>query len=94
MSIKRNIVKACCGNSQIIIETDKPIRKSQVNIFRESGYFIPDSFYQAGIFYIQSKQLIVSASFGSTRFNLRCSGSDCEAQISSFETLLQKAILL
>jgi hypothetical protein len=92
MSLKRNVVKSCCGSSNIIITIDKPIRKSQMHVFREAEFFVPENFFQAGIFYIQNKQLIATASFGSNRINLRCTGSDCEAQISFFEILLEKAI--
>lgn len=90
----RHTVRSCCGSSNIIVEVDKPIRKSQMQVFREAKFFVPENFFQAGIFYVQSKQLIATASFGSNRISLRCSGPECEALITAFEFLLEKAVSL
>jgi hypothetical protein len=94
MPLKRHVVKSCCGSSNIIIETEKPIRKPQSKVFREAGYFLPENFFQAGIFYVQLKQLIATASYGTNKINIRCSGADCESQLAEFESLLERAISL
>lgn len=94
MTFQRNIIKSCCGSSNLILTTDKPIRKSQVRVFRDNGFFIPENFFQSGILYVQKGTLIATASFGSTRINVRCSGADCESMMKSFEILLEQAISL
>jgi hypothetical protein len=86
------IIPSCCGSIKSVLSVDKPIRKSQIQFFRDAGYFVPDSFYAAGIFYIQQKQFIATASFGSTNINIQCNGKQCAEQIASFEAILLKAI--
>lgn len=86
-------VKACCGSTNTILESDKPIRKSHVKAFKEAKYFIPDNFFQAGIFYAQFGNLIVTSSYGSNRFSIRCTGgTKCDEQISAFEAVLEKVL--
>jgi len=85
-------LKSCCGASTTILETDKPLRKSHASFFKEAKYFIPDNFYQAGIFYAQLGTLIITGPYGANKFSIRCSGSKCEEQISSFQSILEKAI--
>lgn len=74
------------------MESDKPIRKPQIKIFKDAGYFVPDSFFKLGIFHVQLGTLIVTASYGSNRFNIRCTGAKCEEQLLAFEAVLDKAI--
>lgn len=89
---KRFTVKSCCGNKNLIIEVEKPIRKNQINIFKDSGYFVPDNFYNAGIFYVKFENLTATTSFGTTRVNVKCSGKNCEKNITAFESLLEQAV--
>lgn len=76
----------------MFLETDKPIRKNQVQHFRNANYTLPDYFYKAGIFYVQLGNLIANSSYGATRISVRCSGPTCEDQIKAFESLLETAI--
>lgn len=90
-------VKSCCGSSTTILETDRPIRKSQAKVFKDAGYFVPENFFQAGVFHVvldkrPHSTLIVTASYGTNRFSIRCNGSACDVQILAFEDVLEKAI--
>lgn len=91
MAVKTHVVKACCGNSSTILETDKPLRKYQVDVFKEAGYVIPDNFFNSGVFYAQKNGLIATASFGSNKINLRVTGKG-QSLVSEFIQLLEAAI--
>lgn len=90
--ITRHIVKSCCGSRSFIFETDKPIRKSQMDVFRNAGYSIPDNFYNAGLFYVQNGNFVASSSFGATKISIRCSGDNCSQLIDNFSLLLEQAV--
>lgn len=90
--ITRHTIQSCCGGSNLVFETDKPIRKYQVKTFRDAGYLVPDNWYQAGIFYVQNKKLIATASYGANKINVRCNGQDCPDSLNSFSALLEQAI--
>lgn len=92
MTINKYQSKSCCGSTTQIIETDKPIRKSQIGFFKDAGYLVPESFSNAGIFYAQLGSLVAQGSFGAVRMTLRCAGKNCNEAIANFESLLEKAI--
>lgn len=91
--ITRHIVKSCCGSNGFIFEMDRPIRKSQVKIFKESGYLVPEIFLSAGLFYVQKDFLIATASFGANKISVRCNGVGCSDLLDDFQLLLEKAII-
>lgn len=90
--ITRHIVKSCCGSSGLVFETDKPIRKSQINIFKEAGYLVPENFLNAGLFYVQKEFLIATASFGANKISVRCNGEKCHQLMDELHLLLEKAV--
>lgn len=92
--ITRHIVKSCCQNVSQIFQTDKPIIKSQMQVFRDAGFLVPENFFNAGVFYVQSTGLIATSSFGTTQIHVRCNGSNCEDLLNNFERLLEQAINL
>lgn len=90
--ITRHNVKSCCGSSGFIFETDKPIRKSQIQSFKDNGYLVPENFLNAGLFYVQKEFLIATASFGANKISVRCNGERCSELMDDFQILLDKAI--
>lgn len=90
--ITRHIVKSCCNSNGFVFEMDKPIRKSQMKIFKEAGYLVPDNFLVAGLFYVQKDFLIATASFGSNKISVRCNGEKCSDYLDNFQFNLEKAI--
>lgn len=93
--ITRHQFKACCGAAVFYFEADKPIKKHQLQHFINAGYFSPQNFIDAGVFYVEiGNKLIASASFGSTRISVRCNGDKCAEHLDSFQALLETAINL
>lgn len=90
--ITRHIVKSCCGSNGYVFEMDKPIRKSQMKIFQEAGYHVPENFMAAGLFYVQRDFLIGTASFGTNKITVRCNGDRCSSYLDDFQLCLEKAI--
>lgn len=87
----RHIVKSCCGKKAIVFQTDKPIRKSQIQVFKDAGFLVPENYLNLGIFYVQKNFLIATASFGSNKINARCHGDKCSEQLDEFGNLLDIA---
>lgn len=90
--ITRHVIKSCCGSRVISFETDKPIRKFQLQPFRDQGYLIPEHFTNAGQFYVQKGWLIATATFGATRISVRCNGENCPELMDAFSSTLEEAI--
>ena len=90
--IKRHAIKSCCGRKTFIFETDKPMRKAQLQVFLDKGYSAPDSYRQMGIFYVTKDKLIATGPYGSNRISIYCHGDGCESKLNSFETLLDQAV--
>ncbi len=90
--ITRHSTKSCCGKNALIFETDKPVRKSQVSFFKDKGYFVPDNFLNAGIFYVKKGLLIATGSFGSTRLDVKSSGENSSILVDEFAADLEEAI--
>jgi hypothetical protein len=91
MAIKTHTIKSCCGNSSTILETDKPLRKYQVDVFKQAGYVIPDNFFNSGVFYAQKDGLIATGSFGTNKISLRVSPRSQDL-IQEFSQLLEAAV--
>jgi hypothetical protein len=85
-------VRSCCGNKAFIFESQKPVKKNHLDSFEKAGYIIPKQFSNVGLFYVQNSGLIATASFGSTRVQVRCSGNNCEELLKKFELLLDEVL--
>lgn len=95
MILVKQEIKSCCGSGKsLLLETDKPIKKYQIKVFRDKNYFIPENFYQSGLFYVQKGRLIATTTFGSTRFNIKNNGPNADVELTEFESLLEQAINL
>ena len=78
----------------MILELDKPIRKSQMQVFKDAGYMVPDNFYHNGVFYVQKTNLVATCAYGTKRISVRCHGPGCDDKISAFSDLIEKAVNL
>ena len=92
MAITRTQTKACCGSGVFLFESSKPIRKAQVQVFRDAGYLVPEDWIQRGLFWVKKGNMIVTASYGSSTFQVRCYGEACPNLLDSFEADLEQAI--
>jgi hypothetical protein len=90
--IKRHVTRSCCRTKSYIFETSKPVRKSQIDIFKKAGYIAPPSFITAGVFYVRGNGITAQTSFGSKKINVKCSGHNCKASLDKFEKTLEKAV--
>ena len=94
MIIKTSI-KSCCSSLVMIYTLDKPLRKHQLKpLFTNAGFAIPDNFYNSGLLYASkggSNSVIISGSFGGTKFNVRGTNQTILAEL---DQLLEKAILI
>jgi|JI10StandDraft_1071094.scaffolds.fasta_scaffold00171_72 hypothetical protein len=84
-------VKLCCGNSVNIINSDKPLRKDQIQPFLDAGYSAPAHYLKIGVVYLEKKGITVTGSYGNTAFHLRVTN---KSLVPEFKELLEKAINL
>ena len=92
MPTKRITHKLCCGSKAFILEVDKPIRKSQIDFFKQNGYDVPSVYADNGIFYAKKGALVATCAFGVNRVQLRCGTTVKESEIDSFQEILEKAV--
>jgi len=90
MNTKRFTVQACCGNTSLILKTDRPLDKILLEFLISKGFIEFDHFTKAGILYADSSELIVTGPFGSDRLHVRCKKADCAIILNDFEVLLQQ----
>ena len=86
--MKKILVKSCCGGQQYVYTLDSAIKKSHIESFKESGYIVPQHFYEAGLFYVQKDGVIASSPFGSTKIKVRFS-QKAQDQLQKFEELIK-----
>ena len=91
-TVTRTQTKACCGGSIFVFQTSKPIRKPQAQLFRDAGYFVPDDWFQRGLFWVKKDNLIVTAAYGSSTFQVRCYGDNCTSLMDGFAELIDTAV--
>ena len=87
--IKRTVTQSCCYSSTLVLETSKPIRKSQIPIMEAAGFVVPPSHTAAGLFYAYNDKLYISGSFGSNVFKLTMRG---QQDLTELEEALEKAV--
>lgn len=91
MSVTWRTTKSCCGANSLSVETDKSIRKHQLQVFADAGYSTPQIYIDAGMFYVSKNGLVATAPFGATKFVVKCSGG-CDQQKNEFAQTLERAI--
>ena len=94
MTIKRTIVKSCCGGSggSVMLYLDRPITRNHLQIFKDNGYTIPPHYENQGILYLRKDTLVATASFGMTKINVKVGQHNREQQLTAFEQLLEEAL--
>lgn len=89
--ITRTETKSCCGAKSLIFTTTKPIRKSQIQPFKDAGFLVPQNWLDLGIFNVAKDSLVATTSFGSNKINVRCRGNKCAELLDLLESILEIA---
>jgi len=89
--ITKSTVSSCCGGTYQIYLLDKPIRKFQAYVFTNSGWSLPNSFFNSGVLFASKNGLSINGSFGGTRFHVRGKNSET---IIELDHLIEQAILI
>lgn len=88
--IVKHVVKQCCGGKKSwIFQTQSPVRKDFIEVFEQNGFVTLPHFVKSGLFYIQRGGLIATASFGSTKIQVRCGASNLDL-VDIFEKILDE----
>lgn len=90
MKIKRFNIKACCGRTSIIFQTDQPLTKEHLATLVTWGFVEAPHFTKSGILYADNLDFIVTGPFGSNRLQVKCKHAECSDKINNFEVLLQQ----
>lgn len=92
MTTKRTIHKLCCGSKAMILQIDKAIRKSQIDVFIKNGYTVPENYLRSGIFYVKKGDLVATCAYGTTKVQVRFTNLVSEQEIDHFQSILETAI--
>lgn len=87
--IRKTVTRSCCGTSTLILETLKPIRKSQIHIIEGFGWVVPKSHTDVGLFYCFKDKVYCSGTFGSNMFKVTVRS---EVDLSALEEALESAV--
>lgn len=90
MAINKHRIKSCCGGQSWLYETDTPVKKNHIDIFKQKGYSSPDHFAKAGLFYVQIRGLVATSSFGNRKIQIKVSGKDIGTLLDNFEKVLDE----
>ena len=87
--VKHAIKTRCGGGRSFIFQTQTPVRKNHIEAFEKAGFVTLPHYVKSGLFYIQRGGLVATASFGSTKIQVRCSNSSADI-IAKFEQILDE----
>lgn len=91
MTIKRHLIKSCCGSRAYIFEAETAINRSHLVEFTKKGYRTSPHYEKTGIFYVElHRSLIATASFGATKVSVRCTSPNCSQLMDSFANTLDQ----
>lgn len=90
MKVERFTVQACCGRTNLMFKTDRPISKNDIERLKSLGFTEARHFTKAGIMYVDNPDLIVTGPLGSDRLQVKCKIRDCAQKVNDFEVLLQQ----
>lgn len=89
--IKRKKLKGCCGSHVYIFETEKPLNKNWVQIFKDEKYSVPKMYIDANMLFVEKKGIIAHGTFGSKRMQIKVNSKDNNKLLDNLEILLNKA---
>lgn len=88
--IIKHAIKSCCGGGKaFIFQTQSPVRKNHIEAFEKAGFVTLPHYVKSGLFYIQRGGLVATASFGSTKIQVRCANANADI-MAQFEKILDE----
>lgn len=88
MPLTKKKLESCCGSEAYTYILKTPILKKHVKLFEDEGFRILSHFFKSGMLQATKKGLIVTAMFGSSNLNVRCSGKNCTALWDDFDRVV------
>lgn len=85
IQIDKKEIKACCGKKQTIWKLNVPLRKEQLSVLQQAGFYYLRSFYDAGMMYIEDQGLTASGVFGLSELHIKCKNKKCEDSVKKLE---------
>lgn len=82
-------IKACCGKTKINIKLEGSILQIHLNIFSLNGFDENGTYTNAGMFYVENKDLLITAPFGSNLLKIKCKNKDCDIGIKNLEKIIE-----
>jgi hypothetical protein len=91
MQIERFNTKLCCGGTGLSLKLSVLLHKDFIPLLIMGNFSAPPAFTKAGIFYLESRDLTATGSFGSNILQIRCKNNEnCQQSIDAFEGILAK----
>jgi len=89
MQVKQTIIPSCCGKYQIYLTLDNPLIKNYIENFKLPEYTLNEKFIQSGIFYLEDKSIIATATLGSNKITIRTKSKEYTEELNKFIKILE-----
>lgn len=89
ITIIKKEVKSCCGKTSKIWQLSSSLNKSFLPIFELNGFFHLKSFFDAGMLYIEDKNVIATGVFGLNELSIKCKNKkNCQQSVDLLESII------
>jgi len=88
IKISKKELQACCGKKQIIWKLNIPIKKDYLSILQQAGFHYVKTYFDAGMMYIEDKNLIATGIFGLNEITVKCKTKECTDSATKLEQII------
>lgn len=90
ITINKREIKSCCGKKQLIWKLTVPLKKEHLEILQKAGFSFVRTYLDAGMLYVETKNLIAVGVFGLNELTIKCKNAKCDESAE----LLERTILV
>jgi hypothetical protein len=93
ITVRRHVIKSCCGNKTFVFELDIPVGKDWINTFKANGYQTSELYTKSGVLYACRAGLTVNGPFGGTKLQVKSSSANSNVLLDHLENTLKIATM-
>jgi len=83
-------VPSCCGSFATVYELNFPLKREQVEQFKDAGFVISKAFFAAGMLYAENDKLVAIGTFGKNKIDLKCKVPKCDTVSTDLDAVLTR----
>jgi hypothetical protein len=93
ITIKRHMIRGCCGNKTFVLEMDVPIGRDWLAVFKSNGYQTSDIYTKSNIFYVCKGGLTANGPLGGNKLQVRSSSANASVLLDHLENTIRIALM-